>query len=326
MRQNHGFPYRTADGIYFDTKRLDRYGYLARLDVVGLQPGHRVDVGDKRSATDFALWKFSGSEQRQMEWDSPWGRGFPGWHIECSAMSTKYLGTRFDIHIGGEDHVPVHHTNEIAQHEACHGHPPAHYWLHGAFLKLEAGDKMSKSDGSFLRLETLIERGFDPLAYRYLLLTAHYRSQMQFSWEALEAAQTALGRLRHAYHRLPLGGVPDPTYCAQLLSELNQDLNTPKALALVWEVLKAPLPEETKKATLAWLDGALGLDLVNWVPPTSVIPVHVQKLVAARSQARTEKRWNDADTLRAAIEAEGFAVSDMPHGVLVQIGPSAKMP
>jgi hypothetical protein len=152
-----GFAYHRLDGIYFDTARLERYGHLARLDIAGLRAGHRVDVGDKRAPTDFALWKFSGDgEQRQMEWDSPWGRGFPGWHIECSAMSTRYLGALFDIHIGGEDHVPVHHSNEIAQHEACHGHPPARYWLHGSFLRLADSEKMSKSDGSFIRLDSLI--------------------------------------------------------------------------------------------------------------------------------------------------------------------------
>jgi cysteinyl-tRNA synthetase len=172
----------------------------------------------------------------------PWGRGFPGWHIECSAMSTRYLGALFDIHIGGEDHVPVHHSNEIAQHEACHGHPPARYWLHGSFLRLADSDKMSKSDGSFIRLETLVERGFDPLAYRYLVLTAHYRSKLVFSWEALEAAQTALGRLRRAYHELPAGGAADPAYRERMLAELNDDLNTPRALALAWEVLKSGMP------------------------------------------------------------------------------------
>jgi cysteinyl-tRNA synthetase len=317
-----GFAYRLADGIYFDTARLERYGHLARLDIAGLRAGHRVDLGDKRAPTDFALWKFSGAEggekQRQMEWDSPWGRGFPGWHIECSAMSTRYLGALFDIHIGGEDHVPVHHSNEIAQHEACHGHPPARYWLHGAFLRLQDSEKMSKSDGSFIRLETLLERGFDPLAYRYLALTAHYRSKLVFSWTALEAAQTALGRLRQAYHRLPPGGTPDPAYRQRMLAELNDDLNTPRALALAWELLKSALPGEVQKATLGWLDGVLGLGLDAWAREVHTVPATVQELLDARQKARSEKRWADADALRMAIEAEGFTVRDTAEGPVAE--------
>ena len=324
--ERQGFAYRLADGIYFDTTRLERYGHLARLDIAGLRAGHRVDLGDKRAPTDFALWKFSGGlagEKRQMEWDSPWGRGFPGWHIECSAMSTRYLGALFDIHIGGEDHVPVHHSNEIAQHEACHGHPPARYWLHGAFLRLQDSDKMSKSDGSFLRLDSLVERGFDPLAYRYLALTAHYRSKLVFSWAALEAAQTALVRLRRAYHSLPSGGAPDPAYCERMQVELNDDLNTPRALALAWELLKSALPGAVQKATLGWLDQALGLGLDAWTPEVSAVPAVVRELVAARQQARLEKRWADADGLRVAIETAGFMVRDTAAGPMVELTPPA---
>jgi cysteinyl-tRNA synthetase len=309
-----GFTYRTLDGIYFDTARLERYGHLARLDIAGLRAGHRVDLGDKRSPTDFALWKFSGAEQRQMEWNSPWGRGFPGWHIECSAMSTRYLGALFDIHIGGEDHVPVHHSNEIAQHEACHGHPPARYWLHGSFLRLQDSEKMSKSDGSFIRLDSLVERGFDPLAYRYLVLTAHYRSKLVFSWAALEGAQTALGRLRRAYFELPSGGVADPAYRERMLAELNDDLNTPRALALAWEVLKSGLPGGVQKATLGWLDEVLGLGLDAWGPAACSVPAAVQQLVDARQLARAEKRWADADALREEIETAGFSVRDTAAG------------
>jgi cysteinyl-tRNA synthetase len=316
--ERKGFAYRTADGIYFDTARLERYGHLARLDIAGLRAGHRVELGEKRSPTDFALWKFSLGERRQMEWDSPWGRGFPGWHIECSAMSTRYLGALFDIHVGGEDHVPVHHSNEIAQHEACHGHPPACYWLHGAFLRLQDSDKMSKSDGSFIRLESLVERGFDPLAYRYLALTAHYRSKLVFSWTALEAAQTALGRLRRAYAELPSGGAVEAVYQQRMLAELNDDLNTPRALALAWEVLKSALPPAVQKATLGWLDGALGLGLDEWRPDAAPLPEAVRALLEARQQARLDKRWKDADALRVAIEAEGYAVRDTAAGPVAE--------
>jgi cysteinyl-tRNA synthetase len=316
--EREGYTYRTSDGIYFDTTRLARYGHLARLDAAGLQAGHRVDLGEKRAPTDFALWKFSGGARRQMEWDSPWGRGFPGWHIECSAMSTRYLGALFDIHIGGEDHVPVHHSNEIAQHEACHGHPPARYWLHGAFLRLQDSDKMSKSDGSFIRLDSLLERGFDPLTYRYLALTAHYRSKLVFSWTALEAAQTALGRLRRAYHQLPAGGTLDAAMRNRMLAALNDDLNTPRALALAWALLKSGLPGDIQKATLDWLDEALGLGLRDWRPAACSLPAAVGELLAARQLARAEKRWADADTLRAKIEEAGFAVRDTADGPMAE--------
>ncbi|MEH6435040.1 cysteine--tRNA ligase [Massilia sp. DD77] len=317
--ERQGFAYRTGDGIYFDTARLPAYGHLARLNIAGQRAGHRVELGDKRSPTDFALWKFStAGEQRQMEWDSPWGRGFPGWHIECSAMSAKYLGALFDIHIGGEDHIPVHHSNEIAQHEACHGHAPARYWLHGAFLQLESGDKMSKSDGGFLRLATLVERGFEPLAYRYLVLTAHYRSPLAFSWPALQAAQTALNRLRQAVHALPQGGEADSAYREAMLAELNDDLNTPRALALAWDVMKSSLDGKAKRATIAWLDEALGLGLEAWRPATVEVPQAVKDLIAARAQARSEKRWKDADALRLAIEKAGFIMRDTPDGPVAE--------
>ncbi|MGH7927954.1 MAG: cysteine--tRNA ligase, partial [Candidatus Binatia bacterium] len=191
-----GLTYRTSDGIYFDTSRVADYGRVARLDASGLQAGARVERGEKRNITDFALWKFSPlGQKRQMEWKSPWGVGFPGWHIECSAMSAKYLGTFFDIHCGGEDHVPVHHTNEIAQTEACHGTRLANFWMHGHFLLLEDA-KMAKSSGEFLRMQSLVDRGYDPLAYRYFCMGAHYRAKLSFRWEALDGAQTALERLR----------------------------------------------------------------------------------------------------------------------------------
>jgi cysteinyl-tRNA synthetase len=173
----NGFTYRTSDGIYFDTSKLPDYGYLARLDIAGLQAGARVDMGEKRNPTDFALWKFSPpDEQRQMEWESPWGIGFPGWHIECSAMSTKFLGSFFDIHCGGEDHISVHHTNEIAQTQACEGTHLANFWLHGTFLQIDEA-KMSKSSGEFLRLQSLLDRNIDPLVYRFFCLGAHYRAK-----------------------------------------------------------------------------------------------------------------------------------------------------
>ncbi|PAJ69238.1 cysteine--tRNA ligase, partial [Pseudoalteromonas sp. NBT06-2] len=211
--EKKGFTYKIDDGIYFNTQKLSEhnfnYGQLAKLAIDGLQPGERVDFADKKNATDFALWKFSNKkleshESRQMEWDSPWGVGFPGWHIECSAMSEKYLGTVFDIHVGGEDHIPIHHSNEISQCQARHGKNPANYWMHGYFLKLNK-EKISKS-GKSLLLKSIEEEKIDPLAYRYLILTSHYRSQLNFSWDSLKSANIALNRVKTAMINFPSGG------------------------------------------------------------------------------------------------------------------------
>jgi cysteinyl-tRNA synthetase len=316
--EQKGFTYRTADGVYFDTAQQPDYGYLARLDKDGLQAGKRVELGDKRNATDFALWKFSGTPgQRQMEWDSPWGLGFPGWHIECSAMSACHLGEYFDIHCGGEDHVAVHHSNEIAQTEARHGTRLANFWLHGAFLKTNDA-KMSKSDGDFLRLQSLIDQGVDPLAYRYLCLTAHYRSQLNFTTDALQGAISGLGRLRSQVHKLGEAGEPDQAYLSRFLAEVNDDLNFPRALALTWELLKSDLPDAVKKATALRFDHALGLDLAGWQPKEEALPEAIALLVAERATARAERRWADSDRLRTEIVAQGYDIEDTKAGQQVR--------
>jgi cysteinyl-tRNA synthetase len=312
--EKDGYTYRTSDGIYFDTSRQPDYGYLARLDKAGLEAGKRVDIGEKRHATDFALWKFSPpGEKRQMEWPSPWGTGFPGWHIECSAMAQKYLGDYFDIHCGGEDHIPVHHTNEIAQTEARVGTRLANFWMHGYFL-LANDAKMAKSEGGFLRLKALTDRGYDPLAYRYLCLTAHYRSQLNFTWDALDAAATALDRLRTGFHALPDGGDADARYLERFTAELNDDLNLPRALALAWEVLRGDLPPTPRKATLAAFDRVFGLGLAAWQPKEEVVPETVRVLAAARAAARAARNWAEADRLRAELHAAGWEMEDRPDG------------
>lgn len=316
--ERKGYAYRTADGVYFDTARLDDYGHLARLDLAGLQAGSRVEMGDKRQATDFALWKFSpAGQQRQMEWDSPWGRGFPGWHIECSAMSAKHLGPWFDIHCGGEDHIPVHHSNEIAQSMGCHGTRAANFWMHGYFLQLDDA-KMSKSSGDFLRLQTLVDRGYDPLAYRYLNLTAHYRKQMSFSWEALDGASLALDKLRRLYASWPDGGAADQDFVEAFAGEINQDLNTPRALALVWGLVKSERADADKKATLRQCDRLLGLGLDGWRPPAQTIPREAQALADARVAARARRDWAEADRLRDALLAMGYLVRDEAEGQTLQ--------
>ena len=313
--EKNGYTYRTSDGIYFDTSKQPDYGYLARLDKAGLEAGKRVDAGEKKHPTDFALWKFSPSGgKRQMEWQSPWGTGFPGWHIECSAMAQKYLGDFFDVHCGGEDHIPVHHTNEIAQTEARVGTRLANFWMHGYFL-LANDAKMAKSAGEFLRLKSLTDRGYDPLAYRYLCLTAHYRSQLNFTFDALDAAATALERMRRGFHALPAGGEPDAAYVDRFTVEINEDLNIPKALAIAWELLRGDVVDlRVTKATLAAFDRVFGLGLEAWQPKQETIPEVVRALAAARAAARAAKQWAEADRLRAELRAAGWEVEDEPDG------------
>ena len=313
------FTYRTDDGIYFDTSRLDDYGYLGRLDVEGQQAGARVEIGDKRNPTDFALWKFSPpGQQRQMEWNSPWGVGFPGWHIECSAMSARYLGSFFDIHCGGEDHISVHHSNEIAQTEACYGTRLANFWMHGYFLQQDEGTRMSKSGGGFLRVQTLIDAGYDPLSYRLFCLSALYRAKLTFNWEGMDAAQKSLERLRTAAYEWGEPGVVDEDFMERFSDQVNDDLNMPRALAVTWELVKSSLPPATKKATLLMFDRVLGLRLAEWQPAEVDIPVEIQTLAEQRQQARLEKRWADADALRAQITAAGYVVEDTPEGPRVK--------
>ena len=305
-----GYSYRTSDGIYFDTSKLPRYGYLARLDREGLDQGARVDIGEKRSATDFALWKFSpANQQRQMEWDSPWGRGFPGWHIECSAMAAKYLGPHFDIHCGGKDHIPVHHTNEIAQAEICYGTRLANYWLHGYFLETDK-EKMAKSSGSFLRLQTLTDHHYDALSYRYLCLTAHYRSDLKFTWQSLDSAATTLDRLRATVQAWGQASEPDAAWMDQFTAQINKDLNTASALALLWNLTRSRLDPGVKKATVARMDEVLGLKLMTWQTASQPIPQEVQALVTLRRTARDQKNWSLADQIRNQIVALGYEVDD----------------
>ena len=310
-----GYTYRTDDGIYFDTTRQDDYGKLARLKRDGLQAGKRVELGEKRDICDFALWKFSGVPgQRQMEWDSPWGLGFPGWHIECSAMAEKHLGAYFDIHCGGEDHVAVHHSNEIAQTQARHGTRLANFWLHGAFLKTQDA-KMSKSSGDFLRLQSLLEQGIDPLAYRYLCLGAHYRSSLNFTDDALRAASSGLARLRSTVHGLgDEHGEADPAWLDRFAEQINDDLNFPRALAVAWDLLKSDLPDAMKKATMARFDAALGLGLLAWQPVQVEVPQPVQAWMAQRAIARAQRQWAEADRLRTLARAAGYDIDDTPQG------------
>jgi cysteinyl-tRNA synthetase len=316
--EQNSYTYHTSDGIYFDTSKLPDYGHLARLKVEGLQAGARIEMGEKRHPTDFALWKFSPEDrQRQMEWDSPWGTGFPGWHIECSAMSAKYLGPFFDIHCGGEDHIGVHHPNEIAQTQACYGTRLANFWMHGYFLQIDE-TRMGKSEGNFLRVQTLIDRGFDPLAWRYFCLNANYRTKLSFSWEGVEGANISLDRLRMMVYEWGKPGDPEPGYLEQFTQAINEDLNMPRALAVTWDLARSGLPSTVKKATILEFDRVLGLRLGEWQPREEVIPPEILAMVEERQLARKEKRWQDADALREKVAAAGYEIEDTPQGPRVK--------
>ncbi len=307
-----GFTYQTTDGIYFDTSKLKDYGKLARLNLSGQQAGARVEENlEKRSQHDFALWKFSKpDEARQMEWDSPWGTGFPGWHIECSAMSTMYLGQPFDIHTGGIDHIPVHHTNEIAQSEAAYGKSLANYFLHGEFLVWNEA-KMGKSAGNIFTLSQLSEQGYDSLSFRYLSLTAHYRSKLNFSLYSLQAAQNALTSLRQTVSSWPAPTEVNREFEKKFKEKINHDLDTPGSLALVWELVGSSLPDEIKAATLFRFDEVLGLNLLQ---SQVNIDLATQKLINEREEARDRKDFAKADLIRSQITNLGYILRDTEAG------------
>ena len=326
--ESKGFTYRTEDGIYFDTARFPAYADFGRLDVENLEAGKRVDMGGKRSATDFALWKFSPpGEKRQMEWDSPWGRGFPGWHIECSAMAMKYLGETFDIHCGGIDHVKVHHTNEIAQSEAATGKRFANTWMHGEFL-IEDSGKMSKSKGDFLTLSLLEREGYHPMEYRFLLLQAHYRSTLKFSWDSLKAAAAGYRGIVERLRGWKDAAVSaDPGVLAighgwvrDFEKAVFDDLNLPAAVSVLFGLLRDErLPAGNRRDIALDLDGILGLQLSQaMLASDDAVPAEVQALIMARDQARRDRNWGESDRLRGELQARGYAVEDSPQGTRVR--------
>jgi len=305
--ETKGFTYEIDDGVYFNTDQLSDYGKLAG----GLSDDtrERVDNKEKRNPRDFALWKFD----NRLGWKSPWGQGFPGWHIECSVMSMQYLGESFDIHTGGIDHIPVHHSNEIAQSEAATGQPMANFWLHNDFITIE-DEKISKSIGNTLYLKTLKKHGYAPLAYRYLLLSARYRTKMNFSFEALDGAGSALARL-YTFMRRANSAQGDvlADYVSDFMAALNNDLNTPVALAVMWELFDDDNSDDNDKAaTIALFDQVLGLDLAS--PPIIDIPESVKKLVDRREKARENQDFEAADELRQEIAEAGFSVQDTDDG------------
>jgi len=317
------YAYRVSDGIYFDTSRVEEYAKLSNQNLDALQEGARVEKNpEKRNFTDFALWKFSPPDvQRQMEWDSPWGRGFPGWHIECSAMSMKFLNDHLDIHCGGTDHIDVHHTNEIAQSEAATGKKFFNFWLHGAFLNIQGGKKMAKSAENFLTLEnTFTRRGISPIVYRFAAFLSHYRKPMEYSDEAVEAARNGLAHLQNqvrSLKELAQGeGSVQTAYKERFLMAVNDDLNLPRAMAAVQEVLKADISAADRLATVVDFDLVLGLDL-DQVNQDELLPADLQKLIQKRQNARAEKDWALSDKLRDEIQAFGYVVQDSKTGMKV---------
>jgi len=325
-----GIAYQAAGNVYFDVSRFPEYGELAKLDLSALQSGARVEVdSNKRNAMDFALW-FTKSkfENQELQWDSPWGRGYPGWHIECSAMAMNYLGEEFDIHCGGIDHIPVHHTNEIAQSQGATGKCPARIWMHGNFLVISdkdgsAAKKMSKSTGGFLTLDLLPQNEIDPLAYRLFCLSSSYRSELAFSMAAVEAAAQTLKRIRNTVSELTAEGSPSESLSESAMvfqkdfwDAVYDDLAMPRALAAFHGVLNSNLPAGERLNLLLSFDTILGLGLGSIEKET--VPEEIESLAQARLQARKTKNWAESDRLRDQIAALGWVVEDVLTGYKIK--------
>jgi cysteinyl-tRNA synthetase len=336
----NGYAYRISDGIYFDTSKFKEYGKLGNIDLKGQEAGARVAINpEKRSPHDFALWKFSPklqspNEKRLQEWDSPWGVGFPGWSIECSAMASSLLGKTIDIHTGGIDHIPVHHNNEIAQSEGANSVQFVRYWLHNAFISID-GQKISKSIGNVIQLDEIMKKGIDPLAYRYWLLGGSYHTSMNFTWEALTASQSAYERLITAIASLQksiIGASPEsiandkaPEYADAFAAAIDDDLNTPRALALMWDLLKDNHVSSVRKlALVSDFDRVLGLNLIMKSAEARIkgltgvqdaaLPDAVKILISKRAEARKNKDWQRSDVLRDEIVKAGFTLRDEADG------------
>ena len=315
----NGYAYETSTAIYFDVSKLDKYGILSGINLNDQKAGARVEIDpEKRNPYDFALW-IKAPANHLMKWDSPWGPSYPGWHIECSAMSTKYLGEEFDIHTGGIDLVPTHHENEIAQNKGACGKNPAHYWIHGEYLLINGG-KMSKSLGNTYLIDDIIARGYSPLAYRLFNYSCHYRGKLNFTWEGIESANTSLIRLREGYQK-HLNGNSDIS--DEIIADMenrfhqaiNDDMNMPLALSVVWEAVKYPEKSPKIAQLLKKFDTVLGIK-IDEVQETK-IPQEILDLVEERKQARSDKNWSESDRLRDLIAEKGYIVKDTKDGTEV---------
>lgn len=318
------YAYETNTAVYFDISKYPNYGKMARLKLKALEPGARVEVDpQKKDPRDFVLWfKATGKHKDHiMQWDSPWGKGFPGWHIECSAMSTMYLGEQFDIHCGGKDLIPVHHTNEIAQTEAATGKLPwVKYWIHGEYLEL-GNEKMSKSKGDIFLLNDLKAKGYSPLVFRYLCIGAHYRTPLNFSLESMNSAKNALEKLQNKVLEFQQEKKEEKTLGRKFLTAfhaaIDDDLNTPNALAVLWNLVKEQsIPSSQKYSLLLEFDKVFGLDLD--LVSKKDIPKNILSLVKQREEERKQKNWKKADVLREKIRTLGFDVDDSSNGPLIR--------
>ena len=316
-----GYAYETSTAIYFDISKLDKYPILSNLDVEKQKAGARVEIDpEKRNPQDFALW-IKAPENHLMKWDSFWGKCYPGWHLECSAMGHKYLGEEFDIHTGGVDHIPVHHENEIAQGKGFCGKIPAHYWMHVEFLQVNGG-KMSKSLGNLYTLDDLKERGYEPYVYRMFNFSSHYRKKINFTFEAMDSAKIALARLRDGYLK-HLEGTEDidneqiSQYEQKFLQAINDDLNMPVAMSVVWDVIKNPVKSKKLANLILKFDEVLGFNLKEYKKEEIVLPQEIQELVNKRNEARANKNWAESDKLRDELTSKGYLVKDSKEGTIV---------
>lgn len=317
-----GYAYETSTAIYFDVSKLDEYGVLSGINLEEQKEGARVEVDkEKKNPYDFALW-IKAPENHLMKWDSPWGLSYPGWHIECSAMSKKYLGEEFDIHTGGIDLIPTHHENEIAQSKGLTGKNPARFWIHGEYLLINGG-KMSKSLGNVYLLSDIIKRGYSPLSYRIFCFSASYRNKLNFTWEAMEASNKALIKLKEAYKK-HLEGNDDVQ--EEIINEfenkfheaINDDLNMPLAMSIVWEVAKYNLKSKKLANLLLKFDTVLGIKIDELEENKEEIPDEVLELVEKRKQARQDKNWELSDKIRDEINKKGYNIKDQKDGVIIE--------
>ena len=320
----NGYTYETENTIYFDTSKLDKYGVLSNRNVEEQKAGARVEFdSEKKNISDFALW-IKAPENHLMKWDTFWGKCYPGWHLECSAMSYQYLGEQFDIHTGGIDHIPIHHENEIAQAQGFCGKIPAKFWMHVDFLTIDGG-KMSKSLNNLYTLQDLADRGYEPLVYRMFNFTSNYRNKINFTWDTMDSSKVALSRLREGFLKHKNGTEMVESEILQdfekrFLEAINDDLNMPVAMSVVWEVVKYPKKSKQLMDLLVKFDQVLGFDLEYYEPKEEELPEEILELVRQRDEARQNKNWAESDRLRDMLMEKGYIVKDTKEGTEVKKG------
>jgi len=320
---DNGYAYETSTAIYFDVSKLDEYGILSGIDLRNQKAGARVEIDEeKRNPYDFALW-IKAPENHIMKWESMWGLCYPGWHIECSTMSNKYLGEVFDIHTGGIDLVPTHHENEIAQSKGCTGKVPARFWMHCEFLLIDGG-KMSKSLGNTYLVQDIVDKGYDALAFKMMCFTSHYRNKLNFTWDALESSQNALNRLRDGYKKHSEGNqeVEESViqeYRTKFQEAINDDLNMPVAMSVIWDVVKNSNKSKKLANLLLEFDEVLGVDIQKEVEEKTLeLPQEIKELIEKRKQARANKDWALSDQIRDELKEKGYMVKDTKEGIQIE--------